>query len=246
MKEKSVDSIVNTLKNIIDQNGPEVLTREPYLVYSELVRSETADRKLPSALLHVLAVGGWNEEELEQDKSTLSAKIQKECSLNKKMSDRLAEVFHALYSDENQKEWEELDRKGLEGFLKKELTVNWKGFSVWDAGNGTVDGHYEATIQLMPTEDAAREPGLAKLLQKNPYKKEEEIRELFIARLCEYLDDAFEEYCTEDDYYQPVVEDFDAGYYVQKWSEKNGFQLLSWDGSGDDDGYEPKHRGRWY
>ena len=243
---KSVDSIVSTLKSIIDQNGPDILTREPYRVYSELVQSETADRKTAAALLHVLAAGVWNEAKPEPDQSMLSGKIQKECSLNKKMSDRLAEVFHALFSDENQEEWKELDRKGLEDFLKKELTVNWKGFAVWDAGNGTVDCHFKATIQLMPTEDAARESGLAKLLQKNPYTKEEEIRELFITGLCEYLDDEFEDYCTEEDYYQPVVEDFEVGYYVREWAGKNGFQLLSWDGSGDDDGYEPKHRGRWY
>lgn len=62
-----------------------------------------------------------------------------------------------------------------------------------------------------------------------------------------YLDDKFDDYCTEDDYYQPVVEDFEAEECVKDWCKANGFQFISCDGEGTDDGYEPDiHRGGYW
>lgn len=71
---------------------------------------------------------------------------------------------------------------------------------------------------------------------------------MFTKRLQEYLDYEFEEYCTEDDYYQPVVEDFGSNleYDLKQWSKKNGFEYVSCEGDGDDGGYEPKFRKGWY
>lgn len=48
---------------------------------------------------------------------------------------------------------------------------------------------------------------LQKLLKKNPFMTKESIREFYEKKLKEYLDSEFEEYCTCDDYYEPVVED---------------------------------------
>lgn len=58
----------------------------------------------------------------------------------------------------------------------------------------------------------------------------------------------FEEYCTEDDYYPPVVVDFGSNmeYALPEWSKENGFEFVSWEGDGDDGGYEPKFRKGWY
>ena len=133
-------------------------------------------------------------------------------------------------------------------FLREELSYEWKGFAVWDAGNGTVDCHYEAKIILKPTESISEDKKLAKLLTKNPFTTKEAIRDHFTKRLKNYLDDDFEEYCTEDDYYQPCVEDFGSNleYDLQEWSKENGFELVSCEGDGDDGGYEPKFRKVWY
>lgn len=37
----------------------------------------------------------------------------------------------------------------------------------------------------------------------------------------------------------PDVEDFDLDDCVEEWCKMNGFKLISCDGSGYDDGYEP-------
>ena len=74
------------------------------------------------------------------------------------------------------------------------------------------------------------------LIMKDPLMKKEKITEYFEKQLRKTLDDEFEEYCTEEDYYQPVVEDFEIEYHVKDWCRENGFTFRSCEGGGDDDG----------
>lgn len=213
---KTEEKTVAKLREIIDSEGPAYLENEPYLVYKELVDSRAADRKMAGAVLHALVSGSLNDAKNNCSIQELSESVQKECCFIKSMADKIAQIFLLLYSPDNKTAWEEKDKEGLRQFLGDEFTFTWKGFSVWDAGNGTVDCHYKAEIVLMPTES-----------------------------IREYLDNKFEEYCTEDDYYQPVVEDFDIDYRVSEWSKENGFEVVSCDGNGENSGYEPKFRSRW-
>ncbi len=248
MEEKTIEAMVKMLKEIIDRNGPNYLTDKPYQVYEKLLKSGAVDMKTAAALLHILAVGLLESVDPGKDAEQLSDLIQRECSINKQMADRLAIVLHILYSQDNKREWRRKEKEGLTQFLKEDLSYKWKGFAVWDAGNGTVDCHYEARIILRPKKEVSDNKELAKLLAKNPFTTKETIRNLFTKRLQEYLDCEFEDYCTEDDYYQPVVEDFGSNleYDLEQWSEKNGFDFISCEGNGDDGGYEPKFRKGWY
>ena len=138
--------------------------------------------------------------------------------------------------------------EGLRKFQEEEFTCTWKGFAVWDEGNGTVDCYYEAEIILAPTEVAAKDEELAQELKKNPFLTKDAIHELFEKRLQRYLDDQFGEYCAEDDYYQPVVEDYGINLEdnLHEWCKENGFEYISCEGDGEDGGYEPKHGNGWY
>ena len=60
----------------------------------------------------------------------------------------------------------------------------------------------------MPNESISKDKELSKLLQRNPFMTKQVIHDLFEDRLRERLDFEFEDYCTCDDYYQSVVEDF--------------------------------------
>lgn len=244
---KSNENIVFSLKGIIDKNGPSYLSDEPYGVYKELVESGATDRKTAAALLHFLA-NGLLEDAKCGDADLLSGIIRRECSLNKRQSDRLAIILISLYTGDNKREWKDKEREGLKSFLKEKFTCIWKGFAVWDAGNGTVDCHYEAEIILMPTEKISVDKELAQQLKKNPFMTKEAIHDIFARRLRKYLDDDFEYYCTCEDYYQPVVEDYGSNLEddLLKWCEENGFEFVSIEGDGDDDGYEPKFRNNWY
>ncbi len=244
----SIENIVVELKGLIDRNGPSYLTDEPYKVYLELLHSGAADRKTAASILHLLTSGIMASIDFSYDAEEVSGTIRRECSLNKRMADRLALIMTSLYSSVHKKEWREKDREGLRWFLKEDFTCSWKGFAVWDAGNGTVDCHFEANIVFVPTEKIAEDKELAKQLKRNPYMTKEAIHDLFAKRLRDYLDHEFDYYCTCEDYYQPVVEDFGSNleYDLPKWSKENGFEYVSFEGDGDDDGYEPKFRNNWY
>lgn len=173
MAEKKIESIVDALKEIIDQNSPKHLTDEPYRVYAELIESGSADRKTAAALLHFLVSGMLDTADLSCEVEQLSGAIRRECSLNKKMADRLAIILNTLYSQDNKREWRCKDLKGLSQFMKEEFLYKWKGFAVWDEGNGTVDCHYEARIRLKPTETISEDKELVALLARNPFTPKE-------------------------------------------------------------------------
>ncbi len=247
MAGNNIENIVSLLKDIIDKDGLSYPADEPYDVYKKLVESGTADRKIAAALLHFLVSGLWENAKCGNTE-LLSETIRKECSLNKRISDRLALILYSLYSDKHKKEWKRKEREGLRQFLAEEFICTWKGFVVWDAGNGTVDCHYEAEVVLSPGKEISADKELSRLLKKNPFMTKEAIYNLFAKRLRKYLDDQFEEYCTCDDYYQPVVEDYGDNLEscLSEWCEENGFEYLSFEGAGSDDGYEPKFRQGWY
>lgn len=245
MKE-SIDKAIDELKEIIEQNGPDYLSGEPYRVYQRLEESEKVSKETAGLLLYALVSDIPSGVTPDTDFALLSKKIQTRCSLNKKAADFLSMVFLGLYSRENKENWKEKELEGLRQFLEDEFVCKWKGFAVWDEGNGTVDCYYQAEIRMTPTEDVAADKGLTELLEKNPFVKKEAISQYFEEALTDYLDSEFEDYCTADDYYQPVCEDFDAEDCVSEWCGKHGFELVSCDGGGGDGGYEPKYRRSWY
>lgn len=111
-----------------------------------------------------------------------------------------------------------------------------------------MDWHYEAKIVLKPTDALAADKELADLLAANPFTTPKVIHELFAKRLERYLDSDFEDYCTCEDYYQPVVEEYGCNLTsnLEHWCSKNGFEFILCDGDGYDEGYQPKYRrGGW-
>lgn len=243
---KGDTEIAAVLRTIIDREGPDYLLREPFEVYRELMKGSHKDKKTAAAILYVYVNSPRIFEGEITELSELSGTIQKECSLNKKMADRLATIFVSLYSEDHQKEWKDKENEGLKQFLSEEFESTWEGFAVWEEGNGSVDCHYNADIVLKPGRAILKDDTLLQMLKKNPFTTSETISDYYKKSLCKYLDDEFEEYCTCDDYYQPVVEDFEIEERVNEWSKKNGFKIISCEGDGSDDGYEPKFRSGWY
>lgn len=239
------ERIIKRLKELIDKNGYDYLTDRPLAVYKELEEADPNEIITAGAILMLLVCGVWDDAKDIEDKEELSGKIQKKCGFNKKMSDKLADVIHTLYSEDNKAGWKNKRDEGLVQFLKNNQTFKWEGFSVWEVGNGSVDCFYNAEIELHPTKMAGQNKDLQKLLKKNPFMTKESIHEFYEKKLKEYLDSEFEEYCTCDDYYEPVVEDFELTYDVEHWCKENGFEVISCEGDGSDGGYEPKFRRGW-
>lgn len=238
--------VTDILKQLINKNGPDYITDKPYEVYKKLVKQGDTEQCIASGVFCVLVNGLIDAASEISDPVELSGRIQKGCCFNKKLSDRLADIFVNLYSDENKVDWKSKNKEGLSKFLMQEQTFKWEGQAVWDEGNGTVDCYYDATIILQPMEEVVNNKELKTQLESNPFLSDKAIYQLFAEELDDYLDSEFQEYCTCDDYYQPVVEDFEIDYYVKKWCEKNGFEVISCEGNGGDGGYEPKFRRGWY
>ena len=210
------------------------------------MESGSADRKTAAGILCCLISGTGGSSPSEEDEEKLSERIRKTCGFNKRMADHLAEIVLLLYSEENTEEWKEKEGEGLSAFMKEEFRLSWKGYAVWDAGTVTMDCVYEAEIILMPEESLSDNPALRKLLKENAFLMKDKIRAFFEEELRDYLDHEFDHYCTIDDYYEPVAEDFELDYHLGEWCGKNGFHLVSWEGEGYDEGFEPKFRGRPY
>ena len=65
-------SVAEKLKEIADENGLKFLSKEPYEVYKELLRSGVTDRKTAGALLMLFASGIPDVVKPETDPSFLS------------------------------------------------------------------------------------------------------------------------------------------------------------------------------
>ena len=246
MKEGSVETVISSLKGMIDRNGPHHLTNEPYQVYEELKESGITDGKTAGAILLFLVNGMMDELNRDIDFDSLCKEIQKKCCFNKKMAEKLSTIFLSLYSIANKEEWKNRKLEGLSQFLKMNFSCIWDGLSIWQTEGGSVDCHYEAEMILRPIDPDCIGKKLSDLLNKNPFMTREAITDFYENDIRNWLDEEFERYCTCEDYYQPVVEDFEFDYYLAEWCRKNGFEIVSYESDGHDDGYEPSFTRHFY
>jgi len=246
VKEGSVETVISSLKGMIDRNGPHHLTNEPYQVYEELKESGITDGKTAGAILLFLVNGMMDELNRDIDFDSLCKEIQKKCCFNKKMAEKLSTIFLSLYSIANKEEWKNRKLEGLSQFLKMNFSCIWDGLSIWQTEGGSVDCHYEAEMILRPIDPDCIGKKLSDLLNKNPFMTREAITDFYENNIRNWLDEEFERYCSCEDYYQPVVEDFEFDYYLAEWCRKNGFEIVSYEGDGHDDGYEPSFTRHFY
>ena len=246
MKEGSVETVISSLKGMIDRNGPHHLTNEPYQVYEELKESGITDGKTAGAILLFLVNGMMDELNRDIDFDSLCKEIQKKCCFNKKMAEKLSTIFLSLYSIANKEEWKNRKLEGLSQFLKMNFSCIWDGLSIWQTEGGSVDCHYEAEMILRPIDPDCIGKKLSDLLNKNLFMTREAITDFYENDIRNWLDEEFERYCSCEDYYQPVVEDFEFDYYLAEWCRKNGFEIVSYEGDGHDDGYEPSFTRHFY
>ena len=179
MKEGSVETVISSLKGMIDRNGPHHLTNEPYQVYEELKESGITDGKTAGAILLFLVNGMMDELNRDIDFDSLCKEIQKKCCFNKKMAEKLSTIFLSLYSIANKEEWKNRKLEGLSQFLKMKFSCIWDGLSIWQTEGGSVDCHYEAEMILRPIDPDCIGKKLSDLLNKNPFMTREAITDFY-------------------------------------------------------------------
>ena len=168
------------------------------------------------------------------------SKAQEEVSRTKKQYDRAIEELSNLLEQRD-----DLHR-GLDGgrISLEQWDYTWQGNAIWDGGSVTVDCNYQAKMTFRPGDAVLHGKEIQRLEMEEPGFTDKDVIRALQNSLCAELDGEFEDYCTEDDFYEPVAEDFEAEYYARKWAEERGLELVNFEGEGSDGGYEPKHR-RW-
>lgn len=194
------------------------------------------------------------------DTKTFVVRIAREEITKQKIEELKKEILEAQEKvSETRKEYDEASEKlaelleqrdnlnrGLDGgrVSLQEWSYTWQGHAIWDDGTGTIDCTYQAKMTFRSKGTAPRGKEIRDLEMNKPgFTDKDAIRALHDSLRID-LDAEFEEYCAEDDYYQPVVEDFEAEYIARKWAEERNLQLITFEGSGSDEGYEPKYRRR--
>ncbi len=237
--------IIGKLKELIDKEGPGYLTENSYSVYKELTDIDYNNTIIASAILMLLVSGKWDSVKHKDDCDELSQSIRLDCCFNKRMSDRLANIIHMLYSQSNRSEWDAKKQQGLEQFMTQVHAFRWEGYAAWEISDGHVDCYYDADIKLKPLDEARKNKDLVKMLKKNPFLSADEIYKFYDKELDRYLNKEFEEYCTCDDYYEPCADDFEIGYYVDDWCKKYGFVKISCEGEGNEGEFVSRFRDRY-
>ena len=230
--------LVQYLKNLIDENGHDYLHEKPYEVFQQLKKNLIVDEKTSGIILLALVNEIDKKALLEDDLKRLSTIIQNKCEFKKKAADTVAEIFLELYSQENKANWKTNNLSGWDEFIKSQFWVTWEGASMWGSHGVHKDYGYELEIELKPLDNIKQDEELSKLIDKNPFMSLEEIQDIKKKKLINYLDDELDRYVCSDDYYEPVIEDFDVDYYIEEWCKKYGFKLLNSEGEGQDSDYE--------
>lgn len=230
---KDVSLIVNELKTLIDREGLDYLNDYPDKACASLLNSDCADKFTALVLLSSFRMDipafmekSHSDKEILEHIKSMDFYSENVCAL-------LTKIYSSLFSDENRSFWKKNEFAGVKAFLKSDFDISWNGSSVWSCNQGDVGCDYNAQITLRPEDEACIYKSLDKELRCNPFLSEDCISEIFYSSLTDYLNRKFDYYCTADDYYPPVAEDFEVDSYVEEWGKKNGFKVIKVDGSGE-------------
>ena len=164
------------------------------------------------------------------------------CPLTHEACESIARVNHRIFDAHGAERWDELALPGLEELKGAPLEIVWEGKEVWRPGSADLVCHYTAKIELV-----ARSPwddGVDAALEEGPLLSGKDVCEMLAESLLTFLDDSFEYFITADDYYPPLTSEFEAERHIRAWCSRHGFELLSFEGSGTDEGFEFPTRGR--
>ena len=239
-----MEKMLTSLKEIIDREGEEFLTASPFDVYRELEKKKVGSVERRTVLCTLLA--GMPKKAKEcADAGVLSGAIQRNCCFRKNVSDRLAEMYVALYSTENQSAWDKKHEQGFRDFCQKSWTFQWEGYATWHTDGGHIDCSASAEYELRVMDQDVFRKQVAERLRSNPFTTAEWMFKHMEQVLNRYLEDDLDEYVDDDDYDPPVMEDYWP--YRQEdfedYCRKLGFEVISFDGDADMDDYEPNHYG---
>ena len=239
---KDMKQVIKFLKDYIWDNGFEELSENPFSLYLTMVKDtygiepKTARLVLVTLMskTHEMAKNGCSIDEI-------TSHIQSEHCLNKKTANELASLYLELFNEENTKTWDDAREAGFAEFCEKEWTVEWSGQCEWHAKRGMrFPCSAEATLTFRVEDAEMLHDHLAAKLKSNPFLSADDIYDILETEIEAGLDTDMEDYCNEDDYYEPYLDDFvSEGTYDSEEDWKSwGLEIIEFTGSGNID-FEP-------
>lgn len=216
------------LKELTAERGYDYIYDEAYSVHKTLIK-RGIDKRIANVILYALL-----EEVGRENKGDIEREVDEKLNLKKKKSSLIAEIFSTLYDEENIKKMKDDEYKGLEEFLSSSWQITSGGEATWQYKGGSKTDYsytYTMTINVFDRDVVKKEMG--EKLKKNPFLKAEEIRSYYEKEIDSIIMEDFEDYCTCDDYYPPVVEDFYSNieYDMREYLPMHGLEMT-------DDEYE--------
>lgn len=204
MKEdNSIKKTVDILRELISEKGYDYIYNDAYSVHQTLI-DEGIDKRICDVTLYALVSGTARD-----NKSDIEDEVYFNLYLKNKMADAVLEIFSSLYDERILSSMKKEEYKGLREFLSKEWDIKSSGSATWRyKGGSSTDYSYTFTMTVRVIDKDIVKKEMEKKLSRNPFLKAEDIRLYYEKMIDEFIFSNFDEYCTSDDYYPPVVEDF--------------------------------------
>ena len=234
--------VVEFLKGYISTNGFEKLSKSPFDVYKAMIEGgkdtpgiDQRDARLVLVTLmsnsHEMARKGCSSVELADH-------IQTENLVTEKAAKDLASMYLELFSEQNEKTWDDAKELGFKEFCEQEWTVEWEDMCDWHTKHGASYSCSAYATLIFAVRDAEKlHDYLSSQLKSNPFLSANDIYDFLANQIEADLSDDMEEYCDADDYYEPNLEEFvgEGTYESEKEWKSWGLELVEFTGSGDID-----------
>lgn len=231
-----MESAQKVLTGIIDELGPEYLTREPYKVYRKLTAARVP--ALTARLVLITLAAGAPRKAETMSEVALAASFRKTCALQEGAAAQMAALYKAVFSPDSLARWTEKKDAGFREFCGRSWDFKWAGSSVWrgsrrSGADDVCDAEVRATLRVADP-DKAYETA-APVLSENPHAAAEAVFAVFREELAETLDVALGDYVDAEEYYEPYMEEFVSQFAADEFEESChtlGLAIESLTGSG--------------
>ncbi len=225
MKDYSSETkaTVSILKNLISQKGYDYIYDNAHSVYKALLK-KGIERRIADVTLYALV-----SETARDNKTNIREEVENKLFLNEEMTTVVSDMFSTLYDTKSLSKMKKEEFKGLEEFLKGEWEIKSSGEATWQYRRSTrTDYSYTYKMTIKVVDRALVEKDLKDKLRENPFLKAEDIRSYYENEIDGIICSEFEDYCTCDDYYPPVVEDFPGNIYYEmdKFLPEHGLERI--------------------
>lgn len=238
-----VKTMIQTLLTLISEENPEYLSKEPFKVYEKMLSAGESAKDARLILSALLCDAPKRAKTMKE--SALSEYIQDECGMRPEVADELAGVFKQIFSRRNAARWKEETGSGLQALQEQPWKFTWEGGAQWRSHGGYVDCSSTVNAVLQVQDIDAVRAAVQPLFKTKPFASVEEIQGLLAEKLFDDLDFEIDSYVTDDDYYEPVMDDLyaNAEDVLEKSCQSLGLQVTEFDCDSSQTDFEPDD---WY